>query len=92
MTDTLSPGGLGISVVTDGTTIVSATRELVFTSGATVADGGKGSGKVNVAISTVGTPASSSAAGVAGQVMMDASYAYFCVATNTWLRVAIATW
>ena len=39
-----------------------------------------------------GTPASAAAAGVVGQVFWDASYIYICTATNTWKRVAIATW
>lgn len=38
------------------------------------------------------TPASASAAGAAGTWAWDASYIYMCVATNTWKRVAIATW
>jgi hypothetical protein len=38
------------------------------------------------------TPASASAAGVTGTVAWDASYIYTCVATNTWKRVAIASW
>jgi len=38
------------------------------------------------------TPASSSAAGVAGTWAWDASYIYICTATNTWKRVAISTW
>lgn len=38
------------------------------------------------------TPASSGAAGVAGQIAWDANYIYVCIATNTWKRVAIATW
>ena len=38
------------------------------------------------------TPASASAAGTAGQIVWDASYIYVCTATNTWKRVAIATW
>lgn len=41
---------------------------------------------------TPGTPATSASAGVAGQILFDSSFAYFCVAANTWLRVAIATW
>jgi hypothetical protein len=39
-----------------------------------------------------GTPASAGAAGVAGQIRWDSSFIYICVATNTWKRVAIATW
>jgi len=39
-----------------------------------------------------GTPATSSAAGVAGTIQYDANYIYVCVATNTWKRAAITTW
>lgn len=45
------PGGLGISLVTDGTTTVTGTRQLVFTNGATVTSGGTGTGIVDVSIS-----------------------------------------
>lgn len=38
------------------------------------------------------TPASAGAAGSEGRICWDASYIYVCVATNTWKRVAIATW
>lgn len=38
------------------------------------------------------TPASASAACTTGTVKFDASYAYFCIGTNTWQRVAHATW
>lgn len=38
------------------------------------------------------TPASASAAGVAGTVTWDSSFIYVCVATNTWKRIGIATW
>ena len=44
---------------------------------------------INLASST---PASASATGTAGQVTWDSSYIYVCTATNTWKRVAIATW
>jgi len=37
-------------------------------------------------------PASSSAAGTAGQISYDADYFYLCVATNSWKRVPIADW
>jgi len=39
-----------------------------------------------------GTPASAAASGVAGQIRWDSSFIYICVNTNTWKRVAIATW
>lgn len=38
------------------------------------------------------TPASASAAGVAGTIVRDANYIYICTATNTWKRVAVSTW
>lgn len=37
-------------------------------------------------------PASASATGSEGQIAWDANYIYVCTATNTWKRVAIATW
>lgn len=45
----------------------------------------------DVSVSTK-TPASAGAAGVAGTITWDGSYIYVCTATNTWKRVAIATW
>ncbi len=46
----------------------------------------------NIILPTSTTPASATAAGVAGTICRDASYIYVCTATNTWTRVAIATW
>lgn len=40
----------------------------------------------------VAAPASASSTGVAGQLAYDSDYFYVCVATDTWKRVAIATW
>jgi len=45
-----------------------------------------------IRISGTSTPASAAAAGDQGQICWDANYIYVCVATNTWKRVAIATW
>lgn len=45
-----------------------------------------------IRIAATQTPASASATGTAGTVCWDASYVYVCTATNTWKRVAIATW
>lgn len=42
--------------------------------------------------STLTTPASAAATGVAGTIVADANYIYVCTATDTWKRVAIATW
>lgn len=40
----------------------------------------------------VGAPASATAPGTTGQMAQDGSYLYICTATNTWKRVAIASW
>lgn len=37
-------------------------------------------------------PASASATGTQGTITWDSSYIYVCIATNTWKRVAIASW
>lgn len=63
--------------------------------------GGVKSGNASVLIGTDGTltsavlpqtPASASAAGTANTITYDSGFIYVCVATNTWKRVAIATW
>lgn len=38
------------------------------------------------------TPASSTAAGSAGEICWDTNYIYVCTATNTWRRSALSTW
>ncbi len=38
------------------------------------------------------TPASAGATGTAGTIAWDSSFVYVCTATDTWKRVAIATW
>lgn len=38
------------------------------------------------------TPASAAATGTAGDIAWDSGFLYVCTATNTWKRVAIATW
>lgn len=43
-------------------------------------------------VTPTATPASASATGTAGQWAWDSSYIYICVATNTWRRLAHATW
>ena len=46
----------------------------------------------SIALASLGTaPASATAAGTAGQIVIDAGHIYVCTATNTWERVAIAT-
>lgn len=45
-----------------------------------------------IRLRTAKTPASATATGNAGDFCWDASYLYICTATNTWRRVAHATW
>lgn len=58
-------------------------------------------GRLGIAVLNVGadglrpatsTPASASDTGEAGTITWDSSYIYVCTATNTWKRVAIASW
>jgi hypothetical protein len=46
----------------------------------------------SIRVRTAQTPATAGAAGNQGEIAWDADYIYVCVATNTWKRVAIATW
>lgn len=44
-------------------------------------------------IKPLGTaPTSASASGIAGEEITTATHIYRCIATNSWRRVAIATW
>ncbi len=43
-------------------------------------------------IATQKTPASAAATGTKGDIVHDTGFVYICTATNTWKRVAIATW
>lgn len=43
-------------------------------------------------VQRVAVPATAASTGVPGQIAFDGTYAYFCNATDTWFRVAIATW
>lgn len=48
-------------------------------------------GNLRQGVST-GVPAAAGATGVAGTFAFDTGFVYVCTATNTWKRVAIATW
>jgi hypothetical protein len=45
-----------------------------------------------VVIDAIAAPASATAAGVAGTVIIRNDYIYVCTATNTWKRTALSTW
>lgn len=80
--------------------LIDTTNSTNTTSGALQVAGGVGiagalhvGGQINgLGAVQPGTPASSTAAGSAGQIRWDADYIYACTATNTWKRVAISTW
>lgn len=42
-------------------------------------------------IANARTPSSSSATGIVGEIIWDASYIYVCTAVNTWKRIALNT-
>jgi len=46
----------------------------------------------NLILQEPSVPATSNAAGAAGQITWDNNYIYICVATNTWKRASLATW
>lgn len=50
-------------------------------------NGGGGGG-----ISFVSPPNSPSSVGISGSIALDSKYVYFCTATNTWIRTALASW
>jgi len=75
---------LRLASYTDGGGYLSQIFEITRSTGLTTFNG-------QVALTT-STPASASATGVAGTITWDSSYIYVCTATNTWKRVAIATW
>jgi hypothetical protein len=45
-----------------------------------------------IRLRTAKTPSSATDTGNQGDIAWDASFIYVCIATNTWKRVAIATW
>jgi hypothetical protein len=45
-----------------------------------------------IRVRTAKTPASASATGTQGDIAWDTNFLYVCVATDTWKRVAIASW
>ena len=68
-----------------GTTVMSATATVVTVTGTVAAT------LISGPISSA-PPATASSTGVAGTITYDSSYIYICTATNTWKRVAVATW
>ena len=78
-----------------GNGVVNGTTSLRLAVGSTnivsvAATGTTTTGQINIAALNT-APASASATGVLGEIKFTADHIYVCVATNTWKRVAIAT-
>jgi hypothetical protein len=81
------------NVIGTGTTPTS--QLIISNSGANAWLGVKVSGTFTASTlieSTTHTPSSAADTGTTGQIAWDGSFVYVCTATNTWKRVAIATW
>jgi hypothetical protein len=80
-------GGVNVFAATSSQTQISANNTQRI-----LCDGTGSSLSGTIVFSTSSTPASASATGTAGTITWDSNYIYVCTATNTWKRVAIATW
>lgn len=77
-------GGIQSTDITDATTVGKA---LIV-----AANAAAGRTAIGAQVAFVSPPASAAATGVTGSVAVDTGFIYVCTATNTWKRVAIATW
>lgn len=75
----------------DGTNVVNSTSLTLTSVTATTLTTANLTVSGDTVIATE-TPATAAATGTTGQIAWDADYIYICTATNTWKRVAIATW
>ena len=69
----------------------SCTLQFINNAWYMVSNNGCGFGNT-IPVFAASIPGNASAAGKAGSIAYDSSYLYICTATNTWKRVAIATW
>jgi hypothetical protein len=81
----------------DGSPVFTVNSEAAHTSGLLTDFKNNGTSKFSIdfagrMIAPSAPPANASATGVAGSITWDSGFLYVCVATNTWKRVAIATW
>jgi len=91
--DTATPAG---SVMVSSAGQLQAKTGLAVTGAATVSTTLGVTGVVTGAsykVAALGTaPTTAAAAGTAGTIVFAADAIYFCVATDTWKKIAIATW
>lgn len=83
----------GSSTLADQMVITSAGLVGVGTASPAISDGAgvDVNGKI-LRLRTSKTPATAGATGNAGEICWDSGFLYICTASNTWKRVAIATW
>lgn len=70
----------------------TGTTDNGYTTRAIIDNNGLAIAANHINVSTAKTPSSASDTGTAGDIAWDTSFIYVCTATNTWKRVAIATW
>lgn len=81
----------GVTATTGGIT-ATAGGVTATAGGLTATDGGLTVTAGTIKVPVASAPASAGATGTAGGVRFTAGAIYVCTATNTWKRVAIATW
>ena len=69
----------------------SCTLQFINTAWYIVSNNGCGFGNT-IPVVAAAIPASASSAGKTGSIAYDSTYLYVCISTNTWKRVALATW
>jgi hypothetical protein len=74
--------GTGVALVNAGTFYDLGGNEITNTTN---------TGSIISTVQMVPAPATSSSAGIAGQVAYDSTHWYVCISTNTWVRTTLAT-
>jgi len=69
----------------------SCTLQFINNAWYIVSNSGCGFGNT-IPVFAAAIPSTASATGKAGLIAYDSNYLYICIATNTWKRVALATW
>lgn len=95
--DTTTTGSTSVALGAIGDDLLlragGANHLRLYSTGALIHSGGDLTVSVgDIIVTTPTTPASASATGTVGTIAWDSDYMYVCVATDTWKRVAIATW